>query len=154
MANAEPDRSDRFPRVSSASPPILKPVAVPTPPPVRSWRFWAVTASLGALVVAGASAGATWLLVAGKDEAPSGGARARPALGSAVDAAGAVTPTVPLAAASSLCTKLAVCCRKLALRGSGKPGNCDGFLQLADHACRQPLESFRSSASALGMRCD
>jgi hypothetical protein len=105
----------------------------------------------GVLAVAGLSAGATWLLVRQSPLETKPGSAADAGLR---PAANATRPTRALAGAPKTCAEVTVCCWKIAARTGGAPGNCDGFLQLADQACVQPLASYRATAEKVGLRCD
>jgi hypothetical protein len=118
-----------------------------------SWPLWVLVIGLGVLLIAATSAGITWLaLRSERSTLPSSGA-----LRAASESSERDTPVRredALARAPLTCAKVTSCCRQIALRSSGPPGNCDGFLQLADQACKQALEGFRDTAGRLGLRCD
>jgi hypothetical protein len=117
-----------------------------------SWPLWVVVIGSAIVLVAVASAAVTWLAV--RNERPTapnpGGALAASEPPERVARAG----EAKLAGAPLTCAKVTSCCRQIALRSSGAPGNCDGFLQLADQACTQALEGFRTTARRLGTSCD
>jgi hypothetical protein len=118
-----------------------------------SWTFLLLVVGASVMVVAALSAGVTWFMLRSERRSAPSSAE----LDSASDPSERGTPTRAAGSPAGIpltCAKVTSCCRQIAVRSSGPPGNCDGFMQLADQACKQALEGFRSTAERLGTSCD
>ena len=118
-----------------------------------SWSFLLLVVGASVMVIAALSAGVTWFVLRSERRSEASSYED----GRARESSERVTPTQTegsLAGVPLTCAKVTSCCRQIAARSSGPPGNCDGFLQLADQACKQALEGFRTTAERLGTSCD